>query len=153
MVYVRYMVCWCWKVVSNKQNFRLCVVLYSNYLLFCNFTSCLCFQELQEGLSHILLLLAIVACFVVLHGAYSVEFGLNYVLIISRETRRMLERVVYQPANPETIVSVARWYLLQHLYAKDDCELIDVRKTTLYRTFICLYLILYLQLGSVVEGG
>ncbi|XP_018776123.1 SKI3 subunit of superkiller complex protein [Serinus canaria] len=44
----------------------------------------------------------------------------------ARETRRMLERVVYQPANPETIVSVARWYLLQHLHAKDDCELIDV---------------------------
>lgn len=38
----------------------------------------------------------------------------------------MLERIVYQPANPKTIVSVARWYLLQHLYAKDDCELIDV---------------------------
>ncbi|NWR58481.1 TTC37 protein, partial [Bucorvus abyssinicus] len=44
----------------------------------------------------------------------------------ARETRRMLERVVYQPGNPETIVSVARWYLLQHLYAKDDQELIDV---------------------------
>ncbi|KAJ7416858.1 Tetratricopeptide repeat protein 37 [Willisornis vidua] len=44
----------------------------------------------------------------------------------ARETRRMLDRVVYQPGNPETIVSVARWYLLQHLYAKDDCELIDV---------------------------
>ncbi|XP_021235950.1 tetratricopeptide repeat protein 37 [Numida meleagris] len=44
----------------------------------------------------------------------------------ARETRRMLERVVYHPGNPETIVSVARWYLLQHLYAKDDYELIDV---------------------------
>uniref|UniRef100_A0A669QMT7 Tetratricopeptide repeat domain 37 n=1 Tax=Phasianus colchicus TaxID=9054 RepID=A0A669QMT7_PHACC len=44
----------------------------------------------------------------------------------ARETRRMLERVVYQPGNPETIVSVARWYLMQHLYAKDDYELIDV---------------------------
>ncbi|XP_027564577.1 tetratricopeptide repeat protein 37 isoform X2 [Neopelma chrysocephalum] len=44
----------------------------------------------------------------------------------ARETRRMLDRVVYQPGNPETIVSVARWYLLQHLYAKEDCELIDV---------------------------
>ncbi|XP_065717322.1 superkiller complex protein 3 isoform X2 [Patagioenas fasciata] len=44
----------------------------------------------------------------------------------ARETRRMLERVVYQPGNPETIVSVARWYLLRHLYAKDDYELIDV---------------------------
>ncbi|XP_064294738.1 superkiller complex protein 3 [Phalacrocorax carbo] len=44
----------------------------------------------------------------------------------ARETRRMLERVVYQPGNPETIASVARWYLLKHLYAKDDYELIDV---------------------------
>ncbi|XP_042305349.1 tetratricopeptide repeat protein 37 isoform X2 [Sceloporus undulatus] len=43
----------------------------------------------------------------------------------SRDTRRMLERVVYQPGYPETIVSVARWYLLRHLYAKDDYELID----------------------------
>ncbi|KFQ89523.1 Tetratricopeptide repeat protein 37, partial [Phoenicopterus ruber ruber] len=44
----------------------------------------------------------------------------------ARETRRMLERLFYQPGNPETIVSVARWYLLRHLYAKDDYELIDV---------------------------
>lgn len=65
----------------------------------------------------------------------------------------MLERIVYQPANPETIVSVARWYLLQHLYAKDDCELIDVRQSMLYRTSVYLHLILYLQLGSGVEGG
>ncbi|NXS94416.1 TTC37 protein, partial [Jacana jacana] len=44
----------------------------------------------------------------------------------ARETRRMLERVVYQPGIPETIASVARWYLLQHLHAKDDHELIQV---------------------------
>ncbi|XP_014452741.1 superkiller complex protein 3 [Alligator mississippiensis] len=44
----------------------------------------------------------------------------------ARETRRMLEKVVYQPGYPETIVSVARWYLLKHLYSKDDYELIDV---------------------------
>uniref|UniRef100_A0A8B9NK88 Tetratricopeptide repeat domain 37 n=1 Tax=Accipiter nisus TaxID=211598 RepID=A0A8B9NK88_9AVES len=56
----------------------------------------------------------------------------------ARETRRMLERVVYQPGNPETIVSVARWYLLQHLYAKDDYELIDVSQSTLYRNSISL---------------
>ncbi|XP_054842849.1 SKI3 subunit of superkiller complex protein [Eublepharis macularius] len=43
----------------------------------------------------------------------------------SRETRRMLERVVYQLEYPETVVSVARWYLLRHLYAKYDYELID----------------------------
>lgn len=48
----------------------------------------------------------------------------------------MLERVVYQPGNPETIVSVARWYLLQHLYAKDDHELIDVRQSFLYRSSV-----------------
>ena len=60
----------------------------------------------------------------------------------------MLERVVYQPGNPETIVSAARGYLLQHLYAKDDCELIDVRQSILYRNSIYLHLILQLQLES-----
>lgn len=62
----------------------------------------------------------------------------------SRETRRMLERVVYQPGNPETIVSVARWYLMQHLYAKDDYELIDVRQFILYRNAIDFHFILWL---------
>uniref|UniRef100_A0A8C5SHY7 SKI3 subunit of superkiller complex n=1 Tax=Laticauda laticaudata TaxID=8630 RepID=A0A8C5SHY7_LATLA len=50
----------------------------------------------------------------------------------SRETRRMLERVVYQYEFPETVVSVARWYLLRHLYAKDDYELIDVRNNSMF---------------------
>lgn len=44
----------------------------------------------------------------------------------ARETRRLLERVVYQSGYPSSIVSTARWYLLRHLYAKDDHELIDV---------------------------
>ncbi|XP_028749852.1 tetratricopeptide repeat protein 37 [Peromyscus leucopus] len=44
----------------------------------------------------------------------------------ARETRRLLERVVYQPGYPTSIVSTARWYLLRHLYAKNDYELIDV---------------------------
>uniref|UniRef100_A0A8C8SDS5 Tetratricopeptide repeat domain 37 n=1 Tax=Pelusios castaneus TaxID=367368 RepID=A0A8C8SDS5_9SAUR len=56
----------------------------------------------------------------------------------ARETRRMLERVVYQPGYPETIASVARWYLLRHLYAKDDYELIDVRVGLIY-TDICTH--------------
>lgn len=45
----------------------------------------------------------------------------------ARETRRMLERVVYAPSQsyPHTVVSVARWYLLRHLHAKDDLELMD----------------------------
>ncbi|XP_030049258.1 superkiller complex protein 3 [Microcaecilia unicolor] len=44
----------------------------------------------------------------------------------ARETRRILERVIYQPGYPETITSVARWYLLRHLHAKYDDEFIDV---------------------------
>nr|XP_040129175.1 tetratricopeptide repeat protein 37 isoform X2 [Ictidomys tridecemlineatus] len=44
----------------------------------------------------------------------------------ARETRRLLERVVYQPGYPKSIVSAARWYLLRHLYFKNDYELIDV---------------------------
>uniref|UniRef100_A0A667FSM7 Superkiller complex protein 3 n=1 Tax=Lynx canadensis TaxID=61383 RepID=A0A667FSM7_LYNCA len=45
----------------------------------------------------------------------------------ARETRRLLERVVYhQPGFPKSIVSTARWYLLRHLHAKNDYELIDV---------------------------
>ncbi len=49
-------------------------------------------------------------------------------LFFYRETRRLLERIVYASASggSETIASVARWYLLRHLHAKDDLELIDV---------------------------
>uniref|UniRef100_A0A4W3JSC2 SKI3 subunit of superkiller complex n=1 Tax=Callorhinchus milii TaxID=7868 RepID=A0A4W3JSC2_CALMI len=45
----------------------------------------------------------------------------------ARETRRLLERVVYQPGYPESIASVGRWYLLRHLWVKNDDELITVR--------------------------
>ncbi|XP_016071658.1 PREDICTED: tetratricopeptide repeat protein 37 isoform X2 [Miniopterus natalensis] len=44
----------------------------------------------------------------------------------ARETRRLLERLVYQPGYPKSVVSTARWYLLRHLHAKNDGELIDV---------------------------
>ncbi|XP_004586254.2 superkiller complex protein 3 isoform X1 [Ochotona princeps] len=44
----------------------------------------------------------------------------------ARDTRRLLERVVYQPGYPQSVVSAARWYLLRHLHAKNDYELIDV---------------------------
>lgn len=47
--------------------------------------------------------------------------------LLPRETRRLLERLVYQPGYPKSIVSTARWYLLRHLHAKNDGELIDVR--------------------------
>ncbi|XP_046872340.1 tetratricopeptide repeat protein 37 [Hypomesus transpacificus] len=45
----------------------------------------------------------------------------------ARETRRLLERVVYDRSHnsPRTVLSVARWYLLRHLHAKDDLELMD----------------------------
>ncbi len=49
-------------------------------------------------------------------------------LFFYRETRRLLEKIVYASASggSETIASVACWYLLRHLHAKDDLELIDV---------------------------
>uniref|UniRef100_A0A8C7CBH3 SKI3 subunit of superkiller complex n=1 Tax=Oncorhynchus kisutch TaxID=8019 RepID=A0A8C7CBH3_ONCKI len=45
----------------------------------------------------------------------------------ARETRRLLERLVYFSSQgyPETVACVARWYLLRHLHAKDDLELMD----------------------------
>ncbi|XP_061584934.1 tetratricopeptide repeat protein 37 [Cololabis saira] len=46
----------------------------------------------------------------------------------ARETRRLLERLVYvsSPDFPVTVVQVASWYLLRHLHAKNDEELIKV---------------------------
>ncbi|XP_053330770.1 SKI3 subunit of superkiller complex protein isoform X2 [Spea bombifrons] len=44
----------------------------------------------------------------------------------SRKTHQLLEKVVYQSACSETVASVARWYLLRHLHAKNDDMLIDV---------------------------
>ncbi|KAM3940662.1 superkiller complex protein 3 isoform 1-T2 [Leptodactylus fuscus] len=44
----------------------------------------------------------------------------------SRKTRQLLEKVVYQAGCSETIASVARWYLLRHLHAKNDDQLISV---------------------------
>uniref|UniRef100_A0A3P9LZF4 Tetratricopeptide repeat domain 37 n=1 Tax=Oryzias latipes TaxID=8090 RepID=A0A3P9LZF4_ORYLA len=46
----------------------------------------------------------------------------------SRETRRLLERLVYTSSQdfPVTVAQVASWYLLRHLHAKHDQELIDV---------------------------
>ncbi|XP_053557471.1 SKI3 subunit of superkiller complex protein isoform X2 [Bombina bombina] len=44
----------------------------------------------------------------------------------SRKTRQLLEKVVYQTNCSDTVASVARWYLLRHLHAKNDDELIDV---------------------------
>ncbi|XP_028313048.1 tetratricopeptide repeat protein 37 isoform X2 [Gouania willdenowi] len=46
----------------------------------------------------------------------------------ARETRRMLERLVYVSSHdyPETVVQVASWYLLRHLHTKNDEELINV---------------------------
>ncbi|KAM4615710.1 tetratricopeptide repeat protein 37 [Polymixia lowei] len=45
----------------------------------------------------------------------------------ARETRRLLERLVYVSSQdyPGTVVQVASWYLLRHLHAKNDQELMD----------------------------
>ncbi|KAG9487998.1 hypothetical protein GDO78_007677 [Eleutherodactylus coqui] len=44
----------------------------------------------------------------------------------SRKTRQLLEKVVYHGSCSETIASVGRWYLLRHLHAKNDDQLIEV---------------------------
>ncbi|CAG00393.1 unnamed protein product [Tetraodon nigroviridis] len=46
----------------------------------------------------------------------------------ARETRRLLERLIYVSSEdvPVTAVQVARWYLLRHLHAKSDQELMNV---------------------------
>uniref|UniRef100_A0A667YAC5 SKI3 subunit of superkiller complex n=1 Tax=Myripristis murdjan TaxID=586833 RepID=A0A667YAC5_9TELE len=46
----------------------------------------------------------------------------------ARETRRLLERLVSVPSGdvPVTVMQVASWYLLRHLHAKNDQELMDV---------------------------
>ncbi|KAG8456370.1 hypothetical protein GDO86_002231 [Hymenochirus boettgeri] len=44
----------------------------------------------------------------------------------SRKTRQLLEKVVYQTGISEMTASVARWYLLRHLHAKNDDQLIEV---------------------------
>ncbi|XP_075895011.1 tetratricopeptide repeat protein 37 [Nelusetta ayraudi] len=54
---------------------------------------------------------------------------LQYVTkMAARETRRLLERLVYVSSQefPVTVVQVASWYLLRHLHAKNDQELINV---------------------------
>uniref|UniRef100_A0A3B4ZEE7 Arylsulfatase family member K n=1 Tax=Stegastes partitus TaxID=144197 RepID=A0A3B4ZEE7_9TELE len=46
----------------------------------------------------------------------------------ARDTRRLLERLVYVPSRefPVTVMQVASWYLLRHLHAKNDQELMNV---------------------------
>ncbi|XP_028270301.1 tetratricopeptide repeat protein 37 [Parambassis ranga] len=54
---------------------------------------------------------------------------LQYVTkMAARETRRSLEKLVYIPPQdiPVTVVQVASWYLLRHLHAKNDQELLNV---------------------------
>ncbi|KAK5613394.1 hypothetical protein CRENBAI_022565 [Crenichthys baileyi] len=54
---------------------------------------------------------------------------LQYVTkMAARETRRLLERLVYVSSDdfPVTVMQVASWYLLRHLHAKNDQELVNV---------------------------
>ncbi|MEQ2188163.1 hypothetical protein GOODEAATRI_012170 [Goodea atripinnis] len=54
---------------------------------------------------------------------------LHYVTkMAARETRRLLERLVYVSSDdfPVTVMQVASWYLLRHLHAKNDQELVNV---------------------------
>lgn len=53
---------------------------------------------------------------------------MHFVYVLCRETRRLLERSVYVSSDdfPVTVVQVASWYLLRHLHAKNDQELLNV---------------------------
>ncbi|XP_053180794.1 SKI3 subunit of superkiller complex protein isoform X2 [Scomber japonicus] len=54
---------------------------------------------------------------------------LQYVTkMTARDTRRLLEKLVYVSSQdfPVTVVQVASWYLLRHLHAKNDEELLNV---------------------------
>uniref|UniRef100_A0A8C3AV10 SKI3 subunit of superkiller complex n=1 Tax=Cyclopterus lumpus TaxID=8103 RepID=A0A8C3AV10_CYCLU len=52
---------------------------------------------------------------------------LHYVTkMAARETRRLLERLAYAQDYPVTVAQVSSWYLLRHLHAKNDQELINV---------------------------
>lgn len=60
---------------------------------------------------------------------YQIMFQLFiYLSFLCRETRRLLERLVYASSEdiPVTVVQVASWYLHRHLHAKNDQELLNV---------------------------
>uniref|UniRef100_A0A8C3AUP9 SKI3 subunit of superkiller complex n=1 Tax=Cyclopterus lumpus TaxID=8103 RepID=A0A8C3AUP9_CYCLU len=60
---------------------------------------------------------------------------LHYVTkMAARETRRLLERLAYAQDYPVTVAQVSSWYLLRHLHAKNDQELINV-STQLPRSY------------------
>ncbi|XP_037339604.2 tetratricopeptide repeat protein 37 [Pungitius pungitius] len=44
----------------------------------------------------------------------------------ARDTRRVLERLAYSQDLPVTVVQVSSWYLLRHLHAKNDQDLMNV---------------------------
>uniref|UniRef100_A0A3B3BLI5 SKI3 subunit of superkiller complex n=2 Tax=Oryzias melastigma TaxID=30732 RepID=A0A3B3BLI5_ORYME len=58
----------------------------------------------------------------------------------SRETRRLLERLVYTTSQdfPVTVAQVASWYLLRQLHAKNDQELIDVSRAFTSENVFCV---------------
>uniref|UniRef100_A0A3Q3WEK4 Uncharacterized protein n=1 Tax=Mola mola TaxID=94237 RepID=A0A3Q3WEK4_MOLML len=71
---------------------------------------------------------------------------LQYVTkMAARETRRLLERLVYVSAQdfPVTVVQVASWYLLRHLHAKNDPELINVSVHQFHKNHGCILWELY----------
>uniref|UniRef100_A0A8C3GAC8 SKI3 subunit of superkiller complex n=1 Tax=Cyclopterus lumpus TaxID=8103 RepID=A0A8C3GAC8_CYCLU len=57
---------------------------------------------------------------------------LHYVTkMAARETRRLLERLAYAQDYPVTVAQVSSWYLLRHLHAKNDQELINNQASTI----------------------
>lgn len=65
--------------------------------------------------------------------------------LLCRETRRLLERLVYISSQdfPVTVVQVASWYLLRHLHAKNDHELMNVSIWQIMKCTGVIYLFIY----------
>lgn len=63
-------------------------------------------------------------------------YTFTHLCVFCRDTRRLLEKLVYVPSKdfPVTVVQVASWYLLRHLHAKNDLELMNV-STQLSHTY------------------
>lgn len=76
-------------------------------------------------------------------------YTFTHLCVFCRDTRRLLEKLVYVPSKdfPVTVVQVASWYLLRHLHAKNDLELMNVSTQLSHLKFVCgdIYSLKYLS--------
>uniref|UniRef100_A0A8C5ICC9 Tetratricopeptide repeat domain 37 n=1 Tax=Gouania willdenowi TaxID=441366 RepID=A0A8C5ICC9_GOUWI len=122
---------WLAEVYRSQGLLLQAVMAYKQSL---QFASQLGMQSCQVASLLRLALLALRPCMVKQFGSshpsrwFTQASVVIFLLCFFRETRRMLERLVYVSSHdyPETVVQVASWYLLRHLHTKNDEELINV---------------------------